>query len=286
MLTRIQWRRDLAVNWFIANPVLALGEAGAEIDSNPLKFKLGDGVTPWNTLPYENNLNLGTVTSVSVIAANGISGLVTTPTTTPAISLTLGDITPSSVISSGVITGLNLSGNNTGDQTINLTGDITGLGTGNIATAIAPNTVTDAKLAQMPANTIKGNNFASTATPSDLNSVQVTALLNPFTSTLQGVAMPSGGGTTNFLRADGAWVLPPGGPSQNLTAQWITADGKTKTIVHNFGTFNVAAQVLDNLNNYANIAVDITRPTINSVTFTSTASPISAWTVLLATVLN
>ena len=39
---------------------------------------------------------LGTVTSVSVATANGVSGTVANPTTTPAITLTLGAITPSS----------------------------------------------------------------------------------------------------------------------------------------------------------------------------------------------
>ncbi len=39
----------------------------------------------------------GTVTSVSVVTANGISGSVATATTTPAITLTLGAITPTSV---------------------------------------------------------------------------------------------------------------------------------------------------------------------------------------------
>jgi hypothetical protein len=39
----------------------------------------------------------GTVTSVSVVTANGISGSVANPTTTPAITVTLGAITPSSV---------------------------------------------------------------------------------------------------------------------------------------------------------------------------------------------
>src|SRR3990167_7448131 len=40
----------------------------------------------------------GTVTSVSVVTANGVSGTVATSTTTPAITLTLGAITPSSLI--------------------------------------------------------------------------------------------------------------------------------------------------------------------------------------------
>ncbi len=50
----------------------------------------------------------GTVTSVSVVTANGVSGSVATSTTTPAITLTLGAITPSSVASTGAVTGTNL----------------------------------------------------------------------------------------------------------------------------------------------------------------------------------
>jgi hypothetical protein len=60
----------------------------------------------------------GTVTSVSIITANGISGSVANPTTTPAITLSLGAITPSSVAASGTVTGSNLSGTNTGDQIV------------------------------------------------------------------------------------------------------------------------------------------------------------------------
>lgn len=58
----------------------------------------------------------GTVTNVSVTTANGVSGTVSNPTTTPAISLSLGAITPSSVAATGTVTGSNLSGTNTGDQ--------------------------------------------------------------------------------------------------------------------------------------------------------------------------
>ena len=59
----------------------------------------------------------GTVTSVSVATANGVSGSVATATTTPAITLSLGAITPTSVAASGTVTGSNLSGTNTGDET-------------------------------------------------------------------------------------------------------------------------------------------------------------------------
>jgi hypothetical protein len=98
----------------------------------------------------------GTVTSVSVTTANGVSGTVATATTTPAISLTLGAITPSSVngvVISGsatptlAVTGAaSVSGTNTGNQTITLTGNVTGTGTGSFATTIAAGVVTNAML--------------------------------------------------------------------------------------------------------------------------------------------
>lgn len=53
-------------------------------------------------------------------------------------------------------------------------------------------------------------NFTGT-TPSYFTPTQVTADLNLFTSTLKGLVPLSGGGTTNFLRADGTWAAPPGG---------------------------------------------------------------------------
>jgi hypothetical protein len=66
-----------------------------------------------------NGAGGGSVTTVSVVTANGVSGSVATPTSTPAITLSLGTITPASVAAVGTITGSNLSGTNTGDQNIN-----------------------------------------------------------------------------------------------------------------------------------------------------------------------
>ena len=43
----------------------------------------------------------------------------------------------------------------------------------------------------------------------ELTGTQATALLDNFTSTLKGLAPLSGGGTVNFLRADGTWAVPP-----------------------------------------------------------------------------
>jgi hypothetical protein len=51
----------------------------------------------------------GTVTSVAVTTANGVSGSVANPTTTPAITLTLGAITPTSVVPSTPIAHANIA---------------------------------------------------------------------------------------------------------------------------------------------------------------------------------
>lgn len=101
------------------------------------------GYTPYSTAnPAGYTSNTGTVTSVSVTTANGISGTVATSTTIPAITLTLGAITPTTIVASGAISGSNLSGTNTGNQTITLTGDVTGTGTGTFATTLSATGVT------------------------------------------------------------------------------------------------------------------------------------------------
>lgn len=102
-------------------------------------------ILPWGAKPGSSG-GSGTVTSVSVVTANGVSGSVATATTTPAITLTLGAITPSTV-NAVTISGSStptlavagtssISGSNTGDQTITLTGDVTGSGTGSFTTTI------------------------------------------------------------------------------------------------------------------------------------------------------
>jgi hypothetical protein len=67
--------------------------------ANSTTFLRGDGT--WATVGG------GSVSSVSVVTANGISGTVATATTTPAITLSLGNITPTSVTSSGDIIATN-----------------------------------------------------------------------------------------------------------------------------------------------------------------------------------
>jgi len=76
--------------------------------------------------------------------------------------------------------------------------------------SVKNNGISNTQLAQMPAHTYKGNNTGSTANAIDVTNTQLTADLNLFTSSLQGLVPASGGGTTNFLRADGTFATPSG----------------------------------------------------------------------------
>jgi len=59
----------------------------------------------------------------------------------------------------------------------------------------------------------------------ELTGTQATVLLDVFTSALKGLAPLSGGGSTNFLRADGTWAVPPGAAEINdLTAAVVWAN--------------------------------------------------------------
>ena len=90
MASIIQIRRDTASNWTTANPILALGEMGAETDTS--KIKIGDGTTAWASLAYlidagdyltatsTNTLTNKTIT----FAGNTLTGVA--PTATPTLT--------------------------------------------------------------------------------------------------------------------------------------------------------------------------------------------------------
>jgi len=50
MAQQIIFRNGTAAAWALANPTLAMGELGLENDT--AQFKMGDGLTAWNSLPY------------------------------------------------------------------------------------------------------------------------------------------------------------------------------------------------------------------------------------------
>lgn len=112
---------------------------------------------------------------------------------------------------SQVKTLLNLTGTNSGDQTITLTGDVTGSGTGSFYTTISNNVVTNAKLALAPAYSFKGNNTSGNANPQDLTVAQVKSLLAYTAGDITGLtawatkAYPAN--AAGLLRNDGTGIL-------------------------------------------------------------------------------
>ena len=74
MTTRIQLRRGTSTAWTTDNPVLALGEAG--IETNTQLWKVGDGTTAWNSLPYMSGGSTPThiQDGTTTVAIDGPSG--------------------------------------------------------------------------------------------------------------------------------------------------------------------------------------------------------------------
>ena len=71
-MERIQLRRDSALGWSTNNPILASGEIGIELSPTPAQivlFKVGDGITAWNSLPYQNEAISG-----ATLGANAFTG--------------------------------------------------------------------------------------------------------------------------------------------------------------------------------------------------------------------
>ena len=94
------------------------------------------------TIPAGGGGGSGTVTSVAASGSNGVTVSGSPITSSGTITIGLGNITPTSIVATGTISGINLAGNNTGDQTITLTGDVTGSGTGSFAATLSNTTVT------------------------------------------------------------------------------------------------------------------------------------------------
>ncbi len=193
----------------------------------------------------------GTVTTVSVATANGFSGSVTNPTTTPAITIVAGAITPTSVngvVISGSATPTlavsgttSVSGTNTGDQTnitgnaatvttnANLTGPVTSVGN---ATAITDAAVTLAKMANLAQDQFIGRTTGSTGVPETatitaaartvLDDTTVAAMVD----TLGGASSTGTGGIVRLIAPtmQGHWLQDENSALQLDSA--LSADGK------------------------------------------------------------
>jgi len=129
---------------------------------------------------------------------------------------------------SGTFSGTS-SGTNTGDQTISLTGDVTGSGTGSFAATIANSAVTNAKMANMTASTIKARVTGSTGAPEDATLTQVLDLVG---SAAQGDILYRDASTwTRLAAGTNGHYLKTQGTGANPTWAAVSASGGGSTNV-------------------------------------------------------
>ena len=239
----------------------------------------------------------GTVTSVSVSGANGITSSGSPVTSTGTIALGLGAITPTSVVASGSVTGSNLSGTNTGDQVISLTSDVTGSGTGSFAATIAAGVVSNAKLTDMTGPTVKGRS-SGTGAPTDLSMASVNAMLPVFVGDsgsggTQGLVLaPTSGSAAakKFLRADATWVAPDANdllPSQAGNSGKVLSTNGSTTSWAAAGVGSVTSVSVTTANGVSgSVATSTTTPAISLTLGAITPSSVAATGTITGTNLS
>lgn len=110
---KILLRRDTEANWSSANPTLSGGEIGIETDT--LKFKLGNGSTAWNSLNYYATPQLNDTGDVTITSPSSGQFLKWNGSAWVNDTIDLGTDTAGSYVSSLVAgTGVTLS-NNSGE---------------------------------------------------------------------------------------------------------------------------------------------------------------------------
>lgn len=113
---------------------------------------------------------------------------------------------------------------------------LSGGGTGDV---VGPSSATDNAVALFNGTTgklIKNSTLVPTAAGTSMinaaDAAAQTALLNVFTDLLKGLAPASGGGTTNYLRADGTWGTPPGTGGTGATKVVLGISGAALTLTN------------------------------------------------------
>lgn len=204
-------------------PAPASGDAAAS------KFLKADGTwqvvtdTGITQLTGDVTAGPGSGSQVATIANDAVTNakLANVATATFKGRTTAGTGDPEDLTVSQAKTLLNLTGTNSGDQTITLTGDVTGSGTGSFAATIATGAVTDTKasLATKPAVTVVATSNQTLSGTPTIDS-QATAVGSIILLTAQ----TSGAENGPWVAAAGAWSRPTWYPSGGTTQsfQFIT----------------------------------------------------------------
>ena len=269
MANRIQLRRGGAQEWANSNPTLAQGELGIELDTG--RFKIGDGVTAWNTLTYERpvestsntantlvqrdadgNFSAGTITSTVIGNASTSSRLASTR----QIQLS------QDVLATGVFDGsqnLNLTASLALQSTLpHYDGSASATGTYTKVTVDAKGRITNAENpTTLAAYGLNGTVEGSSAQPYDLDLVAVAGL-----TTTGLISRTSGGAMSTRTIAGTAGrisVNDGGGINGNPTIDIIT----TTVTPGNYNT-----ESLTSVNSVGSSSEPFGTPTVNAVKFT------------------
>lgn len=170
----------------------------------------------------------------------------------------------------------------TGNFITSLTGDVTASGPGAAAATIASGAVTLAKMANLAANSVLGNNTGSPATPIALTVTQTTAMLNAMVGdsgaggTKGLVPAPSAGdaAAVKYLRADGTWATTPSGPSQATPTALGTVTTFVPVIASAIKTVSAANYTILTLDGYQTIALSLLSGANRTITLPATANNI------------
>ena len=178
--------------------------------------------------------------------ANPVAPVVTTKGDLLSFN-TVQDRLPSSNVDGDLLMVYNTASNGFGLQWNTINGDVTVTDASTGEITIANSAVTLAKMANLPVDTIIGNNL-SLGVPKALSVTEVTAMLNlfsPSTGTKGLVPGSNGVGATYYLDATGAWSVPAGGGGGGTTTFALTiGSGLSGTAA----TFNGSAAVTVSLN--------------------------------------
>ena len=166
----------------------------------------------------------------------------------------------------------------TANQTITLTGDVTGTGVTSFATTIASAAVTLVKMANLAANSIIGNNTGSAATPLALTTTQVKTLLAITQADVSGLTT-AGSPTFAGLSLTAALTVPNGGTGAATLTGYVKGSG-TAALTASATIPNNDITGLGTMSTQAASAVAITGGTINGTTIGATTAAAGSFTTL------
>lgn len=204
------------------------------------------------------------------LGATTVGGNIFTLTNPSAISYVkiAADNTVSTRTLSQVKTDLDLTGTNSGDQTITLTGDITGSGTGSFATTIGAGKVSNAMLANSAVGNLSGTNSGDETTATIKSKLSITTLtgVNTGDQTITLTGDITGSGTSSFAASIGAGKVTYAMFASSLTNYYAidTTNGLVSITGHGNGTGNAGITITTpNTNDYISITANGTGGTIN-----------------------